>query len=92
MRLLTMFALIMVLIFLNLGDILLPSSLGCFSTKTRNFLNKLTLEITLPEKASDSSEDIPAEPKKSLTDEYFDRALEEAEKQVNAIEDPKEGK
>jgi hypothetical protein len=37
-----------------------------------------------------SSEEITAEPKKSLTDEYFDRALEEAEKQVNAVEEPNE--
>ncbi|MGK7932139.1 MAG: hypothetical protein AB4041_11995 [Microcystaceae cyanobacterium] len=90
MRLFTILTLIIVLTFLNLGDTLLPSSVGRFSKKTRDFLNKLTLEMTLPEKTSPSptSEEIPAESKKSLTDEYFDRALEEAEKQANAVEDP----
>ncbi len=88
MRIISIVVLLITLVFINLGDTLFSGSMGRFSQNTRNTLNQLVLKLSQPkdkettEKVSEKSD----KPKKTLTDEYFDRALEEAEKQTNAIE------
>ncbi|MEM8780374.1 MAG: hypothetical protein AAGF26_16190 [Cyanobacteria bacterium P01_G01_bin.49] len=81
-------SLVLVLLFIFSGDKVLPNSLGTVSANTRTTLQKAIAKFIAEEKAEFSRLKGGDEAKRSKfklqkPDEYFDRAVEQAEKQTN---------
>lgn len=89
--------LLIALLFIATGDSFLPQPLNGISKNVRKTINKAMIDWVITEDNKDVKEAkdkgiIQPEKKKEKIlqspGEFFDRALEEAERQTNAIEEP----
>ncbi len=82
-------AIVFGLIFIAWGDVLLPKPLSTASHQTRTHLNQVLLKMSLQEKPPSNLQPQQPKPKPGQRynpDDYFNRALKEAERQTKATQ------